>query len=171
MNDSVESEYITYTIPLIAVRYAPELEYSEENMSQWFTISEKVPELYSSDLTKLLKLLEVAGSIVLAPMLVDYCKNYYGIQSGPVEFCESMYELENFTPHNNLFESIFKPKYYKFAQFWSGMNLAMQKFVHNTLLINPTLLLTDIEQPGLLGFKKWFRKIMDIYEQILDYRI
>ena len=169
--DSTDSEYTNYTIPLNAVRYATELTYCEENFNQWFTISEKIPELYSTDLTILLKRFEVAGAIVLAPMIVSYCQKVIGVSHGPVAFSDAIFEIENGPPQNKLFDDVFIPEYFKFGQFWSHMNNIMQKFIQNTLLINPHMILTDFEMPGLLGFKRWFRNLIEVYGPIKNRNI
>ena len=153
-----------YCIPLEAVKYAIELKFCEDNLNTWFTVSCKVPDLYSSDVTVLLKRLEVASAIVLAPLLVDYCAKILTKIEGPLEFNSKFHEFENFPPQNELFNQIIQPDKFKFGQYWSEMNRIMSTFLSNTILIYPALLMSDISQPGILGFQKWFRSVMEIYD-------
>jgi len=168
-----DGERITeYCIPLEAIKYAIELKFCEANLNSWFTVSCRVPEIYTIDITSLLKRLELASSIVVAPILVDCCAKVLTKLEGPLEFCERMYEFENLyefeKSQNELFNKIIQPEKFKFGQYWSELNRLMSNFLKNTILIFPALLLTDIEQPGIIGFRKWFRSIMEIYDNNYD---
>jgi len=99
-------------------------------------------------------------------MLVDYCYQVLGTYEGPMNFNEEIFEIKNRPPQNNVFNNLFRPNLYKYANFWCEINSAMEVFIKNTLLINPSILLSDINQPGLIGFKKWYRNIMETYESV-----
>lgn len=161
---SADDRITEYYIPIEAIKYATELKFCAANLDLWFTVSCKVPDLYTSDITMLLKRLEFASSIVLAPLLVDCCKNVLTRLEGPLEFCSKFHEFEHFPPQNDLFNKIIQPDKFKYGQYWAEMNRIMSIYLKNTILIYPPLLLTDISQPGIIGFKKWFRSIMEIYD-------
>ena len=140
---------------------------------RWFYISVKVPDLSGNDVIKLQGELGKLSMFLLAPAMLNHCKNRMGIFEGPIPFIESFDKLKKHGPTTADFEMVFDSNLFHFRTYWITLTELIKNYIQNTALLNPIAILFDVSVPGIEPFAKWMRNLEEVYAyvQIPSYEV